>query len=149
MKTIQFKTDYLIPLAGVALVVGGALVTVVHLDLERKAHAGEALAVTLNSLAQDQRLSEALRTLDHGDVAGAAQSLDLLLCDNILLLNSQLEAADEPTRACVMDSFRRIGRARPKHPEASLKDSTSATTDDQLAAQRILALAMAGDTQAK
>jgi hypothetical protein len=149
MKTKHLKLEWLIPSLGITLLAAGVLATAVYLNLERRIHAGENLAATLDNLAQDQRLSAALRTIHDGDVTGAAQRLDLLLCESILVLNSQLASADDQTRAYVVDAFRRIGRVRPKNPEASANSSACETSEDQVAAQRILALAMAGDIQAK
>ena len=149
MNTRYLKLDWLVPSLGIALVAGGIIGTAAYLNVERKIHAGENLAATLDTLAQDQRLSAALRTIHDGDVSAATQRLDLVLCDSILLLNSQLASVDSETRAYVIDSFRKIGSVRPKIAEAPANGSPCQTSEDQIAAQRILAVAMAGDLQGK
>jgi hypothetical protein len=145
----NIKIDWLIPLLGIALVVGGLLAAVSYLDMERKVHSAEALAATLDNLYQDQKLSAVLKTIHEGDVAVAAQQLDLLLCDNILRLNSELASADDRTRTYVEDAFRRMARLRPRIPEAAPSKVVPEPTEDQVAAQRILALAMVSDVPAR
>jgi hypothetical protein len=149
MKTRYLKLDRLVPSLGIALVAGGVVAAAAYLNMERRIHASENFGATLDTLAQDQRLSAALKTLHDGELAAATQRLDLLLCDSILLLHSQLASADDATRAYIMDSFRRIGTVRPKNPEASATGTVRETCEDQIAAERILTLAMAGDVQAK
>jgi hypothetical protein len=145
MKTRYWKTDWLVPLAGVAVVAGCLMAATTYFRLERTAQAADALGATIDHLFEDQRLSMVLNRIHGGEVDGAAQHLDQLLCGDILRLNAGLESADAQTRAYVEDAFRRIARLRPKTGEGVAGVSTPAYSADQAAAERILALALGGD----
>ena len=144
MRNKYFGLGWLIPALGVALVLGGMMGAASYLSLERQAQSSEALAGTMDHLYLDQTLSLALRRIHDGDVATASRQLDLLLCDDILQLNSKLASADDRTRVLVGDGFRRIGRLRPETAPASAQ-AAAETTEDQVVAQRILGLAMADE----
>ena len=120
-----------------------------YLRLERKMQATVALTATVDKLYRDRTLSLALRRIHEGDVATASQQLDILLCDDILLLNSELESADEHTRTLVGDSFRRIGRVRPNTQAQTAFGTNSIPTTDQLVAEQILSLARADRLKAE
>jgi hypothetical protein len=147
MKTKHVRTDWLIPLLGIALVAGGVVAAATYYDLERKIHADEAFATTLDRLFQNQQLSAALKTLHDGDAGTAAQRLDLLLCDNILMLDSELACADERKAAYVKDTFRRIARVRPKNSEIAA-GAAQELESDRIEAEKILMQACAGITGA-
>jgi hypothetical protein len=151
MKTRYMKIDWLIPLAGIAVVAGSLLAATTYLDLNRKIRACETFGATVDRLFQDQKLSTALKAIHDGKVDGAAQRLDLLLCQSIVQLNSELASADPRTRAYVEDAFRRIARLRPKADAAPAGSPDQERSDDQIAAEKILTLALAGDhsTQTK
>ena len=151
MKTTYLKTDWLIPFVGVAVVAGSLVAGTTYRDLERKIQADEAYMATLDRLYEDHQISAALKTLREGSVDAAAQRLDVLLCDHILLTNAELPTADARTRTFVADSFRSIALLRPKTATAAAAGLAQVCDSDQAAVQRILALAIASDhgTQVK
>ena len=143
------KRNWVIPLLGVAVAVGGAMARTTYLGLERETQSADVLQNMLDHLHQDQKLSLALKKIHDGDVAVAAQQLDLLLCADIIRVNSELEWADDHTKTCVGDVFRRIARVRPQVPEGSSSGIASGEADAQETAQRILSLAMASEPRAE
>src|ERR1035438_2615996 len=145
MKTRYLKIDWLIPVLGIAVVVGSLVAGTAYLNLERKIHANEALTATLDRLYQDHQLSVALKTIHNGAVAAGTQRLDLLLCGHILTTNSELGSADPRTRTIVEDAFRKIARIRPKSAHTTAAASTQECSEEQAAAERILELASASD----
>ena len=146
MKTGYLKADWLAPLVGVAVVGGSLMAATTYVNLEQKSHANEALSVTLDHLYQDQKLSAALKSMHDGQVEAAGQRLDLILCQNILRLNSQLDSADPRTRAYIMDAFRRIALLRPRNGAGASGSAAQECSEDQIAAERILARAL-GEAQ--
>ncbi|MGD0260397.1 MAG: hypothetical protein ABSD29_11305 [Verrucomicrobiota bacterium] len=148
MKTQYIKTDWLIPWLGIALVAAGFAAAATYLDLERKTHSAEAFSGTLDRLYQNQILSAALKTLHDGDVGTAAQRLDLLLCDNILLLNSELASADDRQRAYVKGAFTKVARLRPNNSSTTAGDAQK-LNNDRIKAEKILMEACAGNTSAR
>jgi len=56
-------------------------------------------------LNRDLELCSALRTLHEGDVSTAARRLDLVLCEDIIAVNSQLASLDEGERAFIRNAF--------------------------------------------
>jgi hypothetical protein len=147
MKKKYIRIDRLIPWLGIALAAAGFAAAATYLDLDRKVHSGEAYTATLDRLYQAQTLSAALKTLHDGDPGTAAQRLDLLLCDNILNINSELSSADDRQRAYVQDAFTRIARRRPKESNATAGDA-QAPGNDRTEAEKILAQACVGITRA-
>lgn len=142
MKTRYMKTDWLIPLLGIAVVAGSLMAVTTYVDLEQKVQAQEALTVTLDRLYQDQKLSAVLRLIHDGETEVAAQRLDLLLCGSILRLNSELASADGRTRAYVQDAFRKIALLRPGFGAGAGAGSAPERSEDQVAAETILRLAL-------
>jgi len=142
MKTRFLKTDWLIPLAGIAVVAGSVVAGSAYMELERKTAAEEAFTATLDHLYQDHQLSVALKAIYEGEEKEAAQRLDLLLCDSILRIDSELASADTRTRAFVVDAFRRIALVRPKTATGAAASSAQECTDDQIVAERILSKAL-------
>jgi hypothetical protein len=142
MKTTYLKMQWLAPVLGVAVVSGGLMATRTYFELEHKVRAHEALTATLERLYQDQKLSTALKSMHEGDVEGAAQNLDALLCENILRLNDELASADARTRAYVEDVFRRIALARPELAGGGAAGSDQGRSDEQAAVERILRRAL-------
>jgi len=147
MKTKYPRINWLILLLGAVLVTAGFAAAATYLDLERKNHSGEAFMATLDRLYQVQRLSAALKTLHDGDAGTAVQRLDLLLCDNILTLNSELASADDRQRACAKDVFTRIARLRPKNSSTTAGGAEELSAD-QIEVERILAQACSEITRA-
>jgi hypothetical protein len=139
MKTGYWKSDWLAPLVGIAVVGGSLMAATTYVNLEQRVSANEALSATLDHLYQDQKLSVALRILRDGQVDNAAQRVDLVLCQNILRLESQLASADPRTRAYIEDAFRRIAQFRPKIDPTT---SGGEYNEDQAAAERVLASAV-------
>jgi len=142
MKTKGIKLERLIPCLGIALVACGLMGAATYLNLHRKNQAAEASMATIRRLFQEQQLSVALKRIHDGDVAEAAKGLDLLLCGDILLTNAELPTADPETRTLVQNTFRRIAQARPK-TEGTAADPIHKHVNDQLAAERVLTLALA------
>jgi hypothetical protein len=126
-------------LALVAAVVAAAAT---YLDLERKNESAQAFRATLDRLNHEQQLSAVLKRIHNGEVEQAAKSLDLLLCGEILLTNAELPSVNAETQAIVQNAFRRIALARPK-TEGVAGVSTQEHVNDQVAAERILACALA------
>jgi hypothetical protein len=147
MKTNYMKMDRLIPWLGIALVAGGVAAAAAYLDLQRKIHSAEAFAVTLDHLYQDESLSLALKTLHDGDVVAAVQRLDLLLCDDILRLDSELVSADDRKAAYVKYAFVRMARSRPRNPDTTA-GAAQELNADQIKAEKILKQACAGGPSA-
>jgi hypothetical protein len=147
MKMNYSKMNRLIPLLGIALVAGGVMAAATYLDLERKICAGEAFGATIDRLCADEKLSAVLKTLKEGDVSAAVQRLDLLLCDDILAVNSRLASADNTERAYAQDMFVRIARMRPRNSEITL-NAVQELSNDQIEAERILSEACAGTNPA-
>jgi hypothetical protein len=137
MKTRYLTIRWLIPLLGFAVAAGGFRAATTYLDLQRKTQSEEAFSATLDRLCADQRISSALKTLHDGDVSTAARRLDLLLCENILLANTELASASDQQRSYVQDAFVRIARLRPRNSETSAGASLE-LSDDQIKAERIL-----------
>ena len=134
MKTGYWKSDWLVPLVGIAVVGGSLMAATTYVNLEKRVSAGETLSATLDHLYQDQALSAALRTLRDGQVESAAQRVDLVVCQNILRLDSQVTSADPRTRAYIEDAFRRIAQLRPK-----IDPGAGGYSEDQVAAEKVLA----------
>jgi len=141
--------DWFVPILGIALVTGGLVAVNAFLDLEQKARAGEAFTATLDRLSQDQRLSAVLQGIHEGRIAGATQQLDLLLCDDILRTNAELASGNARTQLYVEDVFRRIARVRPKTSERSAAGPAQECVEDQVAAERVLARALAANQSAQ
>ena len=108
MKTENLKLSWLIPVMGIALFAAGVVAGKTYLDLERMIQSAEFRSATVDHLFQDYQLSVALRTMRDGDPSTAAQRLDRLLCENILRIDSELESADDGTRAYVKNAFASI-----------------------------------------
>ena len=113
MRTTYLKTQWLAPVLGVVVVAGSMMAARTYVELEHKVRAHEALTATVERLYQDHKVSTALRLIHDGDTAGAAQRLDVMLCEDVLRLNDELPAADERTRMYVEDTLRRIALVRP------------------------------------
>jgi hypothetical protein len=139
------KLDRLLPLLGIALVAGTVLEAATFFGLERKIQSDQAFAATLDRLYQDQKLCSALKTIQEGDVRAAARCLDLMLCDDILAINSQLASADERTRSYVEDAFARLALLRPGNALVTAR-AQQELYDDQIQAEKVLALASTGES---
>jgi hypothetical protein len=71
MKTSYLKTNWFIPLLGIAVVAVSLLATQSYLDLERQTHNEEILMTTLDRIYLDHQLSWALRTIHAGEADAA------------------------------------------------------------------------------
>ena len=142
MKIREFRIDWLIPFVGIAVVAISVVAATTYFDCERKANAAEAFAVTLDRLFHDQQLSMVLEQIHQGEVTAAAKRLDLLLCGDVVRVDSELASADARTRAAVEDVFRRIALIRPKIAAGGANGSAQVPSDGQIEAQRILTLAL-------
>lgn len=86
-----------------------------------------------------------LKRIQAGDVAGGAQRLDLLLCDDLLQINSQLEhmePADNAQQAYTQRMFGKIAQLRPGNAVITA-GSARELYADQVEAEKLLALAVA------
>jgi hypothetical protein len=149
MKIKCMKIDWLVPLVGAAVVAGCLMAVNTYLGLERRIQAEDTLATTLDHLCQDQKLSVVLKKIHNGAAAEAAQNLDLILCASILRLSDGLASADPQTRAYVEDAFRRIARVRPMTGAGAAGSAAQDCNEDQVAAERVLMLALASDQRAQ
>ncbi len=131
-------------MVGIAVVAAAVAAAKVYLDFERETHSGEVLTSTLDRLYQGHQLSLALKSIRDGDAAAAARRLDLLLCEHIVRIDSEVPTADAGTRPFVEDSFRRMALVRPRIAEGGAADSAKDLNEDQSAAERILTRALAG-----
>jgi hypothetical protein len=147
MKTKYLKTNWLIILLAIVLVAIGSAAATTYLNLQRRIHADEAFAATLDRIYQGQKLSVVLKAMQDGDAGTAAQRLDLLLCENILIINSELASAGDRERAYVKDAFMKIARLRPKNPDTATGGAQE-LSNDQIEAQKILAQACVEITRA-
>jgi hypothetical protein len=137
MKTSYLKMRWLVPLLGLAVAAGGVTAARTYLDLRRRTQSEEAFSAALDRLYADQKISSALRKLHDGEVSAAARRLDLLLCENILVTDSELASASERQRAYVQDAFVRIARSRPRNAETAA-GATLELSNDQIKAETIL-----------
>jgi hypothetical protein len=151
MKTDYLKMNWLIPTLGIAVVAGTYLAATTYLDLARNVEAEQAFVVTVDRVYQSQQLSMALKTIQEGGVKEAAQRLDMLLCNQILRLDSELASGDARTKALVGMAFQRIAAGRPKTGSGPVAGSAREDGDARTAADKILTinLASARSTQAK
>jgi len=151
MKTNELKMKWLAPVLGAVVIGGGLMGTKLYFELEHKTRAHEALTATLQQLYQDQRLSTALKSMREGDVQGAAQRLDALLCQNILRLDEESASADGKTRMYVEDAFRRIALAQSGITGGATADTEQEAGEDRAAVQKIFlrALGSVQSAQAK
>jgi hypothetical protein len=144
MKTNRIIIDRAIPWLGLGLITGVVILAATYLGFEQKTRSAEASTAMLDRLFHGQQLSAALKKIHDGEAAAAAQNLDLLLCGDILLINAELPSADPETRALVQKAFQRIAKTRPK-TEGADPDPMREHVVDQVAAERVLALALATD----
>jgi hypothetical protein len=149
MKIRFLKTDWLAPLVGIGVVVGSLAGAKTYLALEERARAADARAALLERIYQGQQLSLVLKAMHNGEFKGASQSLDCLLCDDILYASTMSESADAATQAVVLDAFRRIARARPMVAQGASAGSSKEATGEQVAAEQILARSLASGQAAK
>jgi hypothetical protein len=136
MKTNYFKMNWLIPTLGIAVVAGTYLAVTNYLDLERQMEAEQAFVVTVDHVYQAQQLGTALKAIQDGEVKGAVRRLDLLLCNNIFRLDSELASSDARTKALVGMAFQRIAAVRPKTGSGALTSSAREGDDAQAAAEK-------------
>jgi hypothetical protein len=139
MKTRYIKVKRVVGVLGMLLVVAAAVGVATYLDIERKARAGEAITATLTQLYHDHTMSAVLRSIQEGDVAGAAQRLDMALCDDILEINSKSATADDRQKSYTQHMFARIAVTRPSN--AQIAASGRELSEDEIAAEQVLILA--------
>jgi hypothetical protein len=114
MKTKHIKMGWLTPVLGIALVTGGVMAATTYVGLERKIVSGQVYAAILERLYHDQQLSAVLRTIHDGEADAAARRLDLILCDDILAVNSLVASAGNAERDYAQTMFAQIARQRPE-----------------------------------
>jgi len=143
------KSNWVIPALGIVLVGGALAGATAYLNIERGIHSAETYGAMLDRLYCDQQVSIVLRKLHDGDVGLATQKLDMMLCGEVIKIDSQLASVDERARKFALDSFRRIAHFRPRVSETSPEGTSHPRCDDQLTAQKILALAAADERAAR
>ncbi len=143
MKPDRIRINWLIPALGIVLIASGALAAATYLEYERANHSAELSMAAMNRLSHDLELGSVLRTFHEGDASAAARHLDLVLCNDIVGLNSQLAAMDAGDRAFIKNAFVRLSLIRPRSAQL-LTDATQGLREDQVEAERILAHAGAG-----
>jgi hypothetical protein len=137
MKTDSMRINWMLPVVGIVLTAYALMAAAPYLGIKRFNHAGRDLGGTLDRLYQDQKLSAALKEIHKGDVDTAAQRLDMMLCSDIVRVNSQLGSASDAEKVFVRGVFAKIARVRPKNSETPA-GAAPALTRDQLEAERIL-----------
>lgn len=145
MKTRYIKMDWLMPVLGIAVVAGSIVAGSTYLDLVRRTQADEAFTTTLDRLYQDEKLSMVLKSCHDGNMAGAVQRLDWLVCANIIRTDAEQASADARTQAYVKEVFRRIALIRPRTARGPAAGPAQDCCDDQTAAERILDLTLASE----
>ena len=138
MKTSCWKKDWLSLLVGTVVIAGTVVAATAYFGIERRIRAEEAFTATLDRLSADQELSLALKEIHEGKANAAAERMDLLLCDHILLTDSELASASARKRSYVELAFQRIARLRPKTGGPAPAHSARECDNDQAAAERIL-----------
>ena len=149
MKTRCFNTNWLAALLGVSFAGGAVVAATAYVDIERRTHAEEAFGAKLDRLYADQELSAALKQIHEGKADAAAARMDVLLCDHILLTDSELASADARTRLTAQLAFQRIAQRRPKTGEGSSGSAAKGAGIDQAAAEEILTVALGPDRAAQ
>jgi hypothetical protein len=138
MKDKNINIKWLIPSLGIALVAGGLMGAAINSKLEQEAHFGEGDRGALERLRLEDGICCGLRALHAGDVNSAAQQLDRVLCEDILLLSSELASLEVVDRAFMKNAFARFSTVRPTC--AALQARTSQQpNDDEVKAERLLA----------
>jgi hypothetical protein len=145
MKNTTISINWLVPILGIAWLAGGLMGAATHSKLEQntKTHSGEASCAILDRLRLDWRICGALRSMHEGGVNAAVQKLDLVLCDDIIAINSELASAEAADRAFVTNAFESFARVRPKSA-ALLAGTGQELSYDQIEAERILEHAATG-----
>jgi hypothetical protein len=142
MKNAYLKIRWLVPVLGIALVAGSLIGAATYVELERKTRDAETSIARTLRLRHDLELCAVLRTLRQGNVNAAARQLDLLLCSDIVTIDSQLASADADDRAFIKNAFGRLALVRPQSVEV-LADVTQELRSDQIEAEHILVRAAA------
>jgi hypothetical protein len=142
MRMKRKAIPWYISLVGIVVVAVGVMAAATYLGLERKIVSGQAYAAMLERLYHDQQLSVVLRTIHDGEADTAARRLDLILCDDILAVNSQLASASNAERDYAQTMFAQIARQRPGNGETFAVAITK-LSNDQIEAERILRKACA------
>ena len=70
-------------------------------------------------------------------MSAGARRLDLMLCEDIISINSRLASLEEWDRAFIKNAFARLALVRPKSAQL-LTHATEALRDDQVETERIL-----------
>jgi hypothetical protein len=143
MKNVYLRIPWLIPVLGIALVAGSLIGAATYVEIARKTHDAETSIATAVRLRHDLELCAVLRTLHQGDINSATLELDLLLCNDIVAINSQLASADADDRAFFKNAFGRFALVRPQSAEL-FADVTQELRSEQIEAENILARADAG-----
>jgi len=137
MKTDSIRINWMMPVVGIVLTACALMAAAPYLGIKRFNHASQDFGATLDRLYQDQKLSAALKEIHKGDVGTAAQRLDMMLCNDIVRVNSQLGSASDAERVFVRGIFARIARVRPNNAETT-GGGAYTPTRDQTEAERIL-----------
>ena len=135
MKRPESKLTWMAAaIMGIVLTAGATLGTMEYLRIQERIHSQEVLNVMLDRIYFDERVGLVLKQIRQGETGAAAHALDMALCGDIIRLDSELASRDQLSRRLVRDGFAQLARLRPK--------VAVPTDSDQLAAQKILAVAV-------
>ncbi len=127
---------------GTALLIGLLGMGVAYLKVQREILSIERYGTLVDRAYYNEQVSLVLKQFRNGDAVGAADRLDLTLCDEILRIESETGAADGKTREFALETYRMIARLRPSRPGMTASNGVPRQCSaDQVAAQKILELA--------
>jgi len=118
MKRNVFRVDWLIPVLGIVLVLGGYSLTKSYHGALEDIRLGQQFNAIIDRLTGDCRLSRVLSEAQAAGCAVTAQSLDELLATDMATLNAELQSAEPQARALAEACFEYIARRR--HQNAPL-----------------------------
>lgn len=136
----KYLINGLVTLVAFAAVIAGYVGTYTYTNFQRQIRWHEGFAAVLDRIYYDQMVSSSLKSIKQGDIAGAAQRLDITLCGDILRLNAELVDADGQMRRYVEGSLRQMARIRPKTAELPNAGEPITRESDQYEAEKILTL---------
>jgi hypothetical protein len=148
MKTSKFRTRWVVVTVAIALVGGGYPLVKYYLGLRADIRAAEQTSETATRLCEEVRLTRILILAQENHCAAPARSLDELLSDHLVAINSQLGSADPQIRGMVERCSRFVDhwRSQTMPDTAGLPAGHS---ELELAAQRALAPSLASASPAR
>ncbi len=132
-------------LLAIALAAGGYLGYGAYAEHQKLLRSEETFSLVLDHLGMDQQISVVLKEMEAGYVKQAAESLRVLLCRDIVSLNSRLASANDRARSAAQSTFSKMAQFQPKPPPETTGTSVRERLPEEIEAQKILALALAED----